>query len=759
MRSLEKTLYFLIVVLLLSACNNSDKQRVHNINAFAHTYGLIRWFHPSDEAAEIDWNTFALYGVKEVADCRSKKELRQKLEELFLPIAPTISFSGKYDSLNYDDYISSLPVDKESLLPIFWQHSGVDLGIWSNNYVSKRANRPFITENISKLALYGYFLPDKGHRIRMSAKIKVDPASPDPALHMMLIKPSRNDFPNSGEAYVKLCVLDTSDVLQNNRDWHTYEREITIDNSPGNMYWGLYTEYVGTFLVENIILYDLTTNSIISQFLFGSSKEENTVGEANERVIRENPITFDYKEYDDYLSISSKNLIFEDIPATNSVISRKIGSGLYISFPLVSYGDFVHTYPIGDQHLLERLNREIDEINTEKSKIANIYKEYADIIVTWNVIKYFSPYLNELSLNWDDELVTALRLLKENKSDNYSSTPLELMIAKLEDAHVQVITRPGNSQQFSYSLPFSVKKIGEDIVVEQSINPQIKPGDIVRKINDEDMHKKYTDYEKRVSGSPFHKNNVVSLTLHSKYSNYISIRINIVRNEEEIVVETSTIPAYTMYNELYTRTHKEDNVRQISENITYMNVSALDFDRVAEILEQRNGNQTIIFDIRNGAPNFLLRYIIPLLADESLPDRRDILITPQVIYPNTPIAYDTLSLISPKTPNLKNIFLIDSNSISHLEETIDYIRYAGLGYFIGSNTAGCSGMKNIIPLPSGGEVVFTGAKSLSQMGAEHYYYRIGIKPDYFIEDTIESIGQGKDIVLEKALEIIQNTTN
>ena len=115
--------------------------------------------------------------------------------------------------------------------------------------------------------------------------------------------------------------------------------------------------------------------------------------------------------------------------------------------------------------------------------------------------------------------------------------------------------------------------------------------------------------------------------------------------------------------------------------------------------------------------------------------------------------YDTLSLVSPKTPYLKNIFLINSSNISHLEETLDYIRYAGLGYFVGSNTAGCSGMINLIPLPSGGEVVFTGAKSLSQMGAEHYYYRVGIKPDYFIEETIDDIMQERDAVLEKALEI------
>ena len=757
---LKKYVLSTSLVFLLCSCGYTDNQRAHNLSSFAHTYGLVRWFHPSEEAAKIDWNKFALYGVKEVADCRSQKELQQKLEELFLPIAPTISFSKEQKSSNDDDYILSLPVNKDDLLPVFWQHSGVDLGIWSNNYVSKRANRPLATQNISKLALHGYFPADtyKGHKIRMSAKIKIEPGSPNPALHIILIKPSRNDFPNAAEFYTKLCANDSSAVLPNNKDWRIYEREITIDDSLGDLYWGLYPERAGAFLVERISLYDVTTNRTISDFLFGTSRKERSDGQINEDLIRTNPISFDYSEYDNYLRISSKNQIFEDTPEADSVISRNIGSQLYVNIPLVLYGDSTCTYPKGNQYALEELNSKISAFEKEGNKASNTYKEYADIVVTWNVIKYFSPYLDELSLQWDDELATALGMLKNDKGDDYNRMPLELMMAKLEDAHVVVTTQSDYSQQSRYSLPFSVKKVEDKIVVAQSNNPLIKVGDIVQKINNEDIHKKYADCEKRVSGSLFHKSNIARQTFPFEYRNDISLKIDIIRNEEKFILEMNTVPGYIMYNILYGRASREDNVRQISENITYINVSGLDFDRITEIFEKRSSNQTIIFDIREGSPSFLLRYIIPLLAiaNEPLPGRREILITPQVIYPKTPIVPDTLSSVAPKTPSLKNIFLINGNNISNMEETLDYIRYAGLGYFIGSNTAGCSGMINIIPLPSGGQVVFTGAKSLSLMGAEHYYYRVGIKPDYFIEETIDDIQRGRDVILEKAIEIVIN---
>ncbi len=38
------------------------------------------------------------------------------------------------------------------------------------------------------------------------------------------------------------------------------------------------------------------------------------------------------------------------------------------------------------------------------------------------------------------------------------------------------------------------------------------------------------------------------------------------------------------------------------------------------------------------------------------------------------------------------------------------------------------------------------------MGAGHYYYRTGIAPDVYVDETIEDIKEGRDPALEKALE-------
>src|SRR5437763_7443924 len=39
---------------------------LRNLTAFGRLYGIVRFFHPSDEAAAADWNSFAIDGVRRI---------------------------------------------------------------------------------------------------------------------------------------------------------------------------------------------------------------------------------------------------------------------------------------------------------------------------------------------------------------------------------------------------------------------------------------------------------------------------------------------------------------------------------------------------------------------------------------------------------------------------------------------------------------------------------------------------------------------
>jgi hypothetical protein len=61
-----------------------------NVVAFARLLGYVRHFHPSDEAAQTDWNAFAVEGMRAVESAATVDALRRELDRLFRPIAPSV---------------------------------------------------------------------------------------------------------------------------------------------------------------------------------------------------------------------------------------------------------------------------------------------------------------------------------------------------------------------------------------------------------------------------------------------------------------------------------------------------------------------------------------------------------------------------------------------------------------------------------------------------------------------------------------------
>ena len=95
------TIFSLVIVVALSGLsprlgqaqndNHSLTDReMSNLTSFTQLYGYVRFFHPSDETMQADWDQFALDGVVVVLEAESDEELAQILQELFEPIAPTV---------------------------------------------------------------------------------------------------------------------------------------------------------------------------------------------------------------------------------------------------------------------------------------------------------------------------------------------------------------------------------------------------------------------------------------------------------------------------------------------------------------------------------------------------------------------------------------------------------------------------------------------------------------------------------------------
>jgi hypothetical protein len=97
-----------------------------NLTAFARLYGYVRYFHPSDQSANTDWDSFVINGVRQIEGAANDIELAQKLEALFKPIAPTLTVVAKGTAYNLAPEL--LPtMDAANRKITYWEHHGVGL--------------------------------------------------------------------------------------------------------------------------------------------------------------------------------------------------------------------------------------------------------------------------------------------------------------------------------------------------------------------------------------------------------------------------------------------------------------------------------------------------------------------------------------------------------------------------------------------------------------------------------------------------------
>lgn len=134
-------LAFIIITLTVATGCVRKEQNVNNLKAFAKAYGYVKYFHPGDDAAIIDWSKFSSYGAKEIDKCKTSEEVVETLNKLFSPFAPSVKFCVSKNKPEFDLKIIT-PKDTSGYKLTYWQHHGVGFGMqMEGTYKSKRINR------------------------------------------------------------------------------------------------------------------------------------------------------------------------------------------------------------------------------------------------------------------------------------------------------------------------------------------------------------------------------------------------------------------------------------------------------------------------------------------------------------------------------------------------------------------------------------------------------------------------------------------
>jgi hypothetical protein len=747
MKTIDKYLVFCISILLLFSCQK-ETRKVQNIETFGKLYGYARWFHPSDEAQEIDWDKFAILGVQKVENINSDAELRDTLFRLFSPIVQGLQISvGEIKS----------PINLHSLIPsdtlnnkiVTLQHYGVYLGEESNIYKSIRTNK--LTNNFYSFFVKSIFdISDfRGKEIKLTGYFKIKTSDSKGEASLFLCPMTKNETLTS---FTKLLEKDTVNITSS--EWKKYEIISRIDNNAEYIHFG------GALKNDISLLADNFTISVKNGQKWVSKDDVNLdfeTGKIDFNIISwqfiENGHNIELAQNETYsgkfaLKVEYTGNQFEKVPKLGEYTYDSIGNNLYCIIPLALCDVDGNTYPKINKKIINEFKKEISNVNISDSY--NLQTNLASVIIAWNVFQHFYPYFDVIETNWEKVLPETLEQTYSNSDKADFTKTLSKMVAKLEDGHGVVYG------ERMYHLPIRTELIGHNIVITASNDPKFKIGDIIKKVNGVESGKVQEEMEKQISGSPQLRQhralNVFGSTFHSEI-----IKFLIERDGKELSfnVQNNSSCKNMFFNPINNFQYKSIDIKELEPDIFYVNLGNCTSAIFTKHLEKLAKAKSVIYDYRWGGSMSLIE-LIPHLIDTTVNSAWWNI--PQVVYPNRKeITFDKTNWsLPPQLPRFtsKSIIVTAPCVVSSGETEMGIINHYKLATTVGEPTAGCNGNVNWINLPCGYKVMWTGMKVLKHDGNQHHL--IGFLPDYPVKRTMEGIKNDKDEILEKAIKIAEN---
>jgi C-terminal processing protease CtpA/Prc len=377
----------------------------------------------------------------------------------------------------------------------------------------------------------------------------------------------------------------------------------------------------------------------------------------------------------------------------------------------------------------------------------------------WSVIDFFYPY-KALIGDWDSVLPEALpRFVAANDADEYATAVLA-MVARVEDGHTFAVGHPSAEKIFGAAVPPLGVRLVEDEFVVTSLRDEmpkdvaLKVGDVVRSVDGEPFRARVERLRPLLTAS----------TERARVSRLAAAALRGPKGSEAVLEVSGadgasrTIRVPRSLSPLAPPpSGGPPPYRVLEGHIGYVDMTRLKLAEVDAMFDALGGTRAIIFDIR-GYPNGTVWAIAPRIntrgAKVGAVFRRAQVSGAADVEESSGGYYFEQPLPKSDKPKYagRTVALIDDRAISQAEHTCLFFEAASGTTFIGSPTAGANGDVTFFRLPGGFRVRFTGHDVRHADGRQ--LQRVGIQPDILVEPTIRGIREGRDEVLERAIEYV-----
>ncbi|HAO06555.1 MAG TPA: peptidase S41 [Chryseobacterium sp.] len=377
----------------------------------------------------------------------------------------------------------------------------------------------------------------------------------------------------------------------------------------------------------------------------------------------------------------------------------------------------------------------------------------------WNMINYFFPYKHLMDGDWNKKLKKYIPQFINAKNElDYELATVQI-IGDIQDTHANLWGGADKIDEWKGKNypPIHVRFIENQLVVTDYYNNELKSevglniGDVITQINGKSIGEIINEKSKYYPASniPTRLRDISADLLRSNSNN---IEIEFVSGNSN--PQTKTLKLYPKDSLDIYRWYKkseEKSYRILENNIGYVTLQTIKETDIPKIKDEFKNTKGIIIDIRNYPSTFVPFSLGSYFISKSTPFVK--FTNGNVDNPGEFTFTSNLEIPSQgKTYKGKLIVLVNELSQSQAEYTSLAFRAGDNTTIIGSTTAGADGNVSTIMLPGGLRTMISGIGIYYPNGGETQ--RVGIVPDIKVKPTIKGIKEGKDELLEKAIDII-----
>lgn len=691
-----------------------DGRGLDNVVAFARLYGIVRYFHPSDEAAALDetaWERFVARGVREVEPAPDAAALVARLSELFAPIAPAVVL--------YRDGAGAPAAVPGEAATLHWIHHGVGISPGST-YTSTRGTSTVsgtvgLSTSIDAAKL-------RGKRIKLVLRGRGQVATgAQVELWAAELKGGgkRGLYVHSdGQPPIRPAWTEISIELPLSAETETVRLGLSVSGD------------ADVWLEPPTIAADGATASVPDWAAPGAklaaSWDSSGTGFVSE---------IDARPCEPHRSCLHAHPVRGEPPDLRPW-THTLGGGVTTYVPIALATQDGKTIP----HAAALLPRGDDAVvATDRAT------RLTAVIIGWNVFEHFYPYFDVAGNDWMAELPARLREAAIDEGPAALLATLRHMVHDLRDGHGSVSHATEN---WPWQVPWLWEQVEGKLAITQvddDCHCDLAPGDIVTAIDGVPTAQAVATAAAAVSTATEQFRWERALRrLHSGPEGgrrtVTVVRAGQAHDVDVALVEASLAPVED----------RPPSGAEVAPGIRYVNLDTATAEDWSKILPDLATAKAVVCDMR-GYPGFTLteplahftrkkvrsaRWNIP---NPARPDREGM----------TFVVSDWS--VAPRAPFIDHVvFLTDGRAVSAAETFMGIVEAHKLGPIVGGATAGTNGNINPFYVPGNFLIWWTGLKVLKPDGSRHH--GVGILPTVPVTRTLAGVAARRDEVLEAGIE-------